>query len=200
MNALRRTLIASPLLLTALALQAQTVGQPAPAFSAVDASGKTVTLADYKGRTVVLEWANPGCPFVKKHYGAGNMQGTQKAAVADGVVWLTVSSSHPGSADHRKPADLAAWLQAQGGAGLALSDDSGANGRAWGAKTTPHLFIVDKAGVLAYAGAIDSIASANPADIARATNYVSQALAEIKAGKPVSKPSSAPYGCSVKYG
>ena len=163
-------------------------------------AGKAVNLADYKGKTVVLEWVNPGCPFVKKHYGAGNMQGTQKAATADGVVWLTVSSTHAGASDYKKPAELAAWMQSQGAAASAVvMDDSGANGKAWGAKTTPHLFIVDPAGKLAYAGAIDSVPSANPADIPKATNFVSQALGEMKAGKPVSKATSAPYGCSVKY-
>jgi len=200
MNLLRRLLIASPLLATALVVQANaTVGQPAPAFAAVDAAGKPVNLADFKGRTVVLEWVNPGCPFVKKHYGAGNMQGTQKAASADGVVWLTVSSTNPSASDYKKPAELDAWMKSQGAAALTVMDDDGRNGKAWGAKTTPHLYIVDAKGMLAYAGAIDSIPSANPADIAKATNYVSQALAEIKAGKPVSKTSSTPYGCSVKY-
>jgi peroxiredoxin len=195
----RRSLLAA-VLSTPLVLAAQTVGQPAPAFSAVDAAGKPVSLADFKGKTVVLEWVNPGCPFVKKHYGAGNMQSTQKAAAADGVVWLTVSSTHPSSADYKKPAELAAWVQSQNAAATrVVMDDSGANGKAWAAKTTPHLYIVDQDGKLAYAGAIDSIPSAKADDIAKATNYVTQALGEIKAGKPVSKPATAPYGCSVKY-
>lgn len=200
MNVMRRLLIASPLLATALAVQANAVvGQPAPAFAAVDASGKAVNLADLKGKTVVLEWVNPGCPFVKKHYSAGNMQGTQKAAAADGVVWLTVSSTNPSASDYKKPAELDAWMKSQGAAALTVMDDSGANGKAWGAKTTPHMYIVDAGGKLAYAGAIDSIPSAKPDDIAKATNYVKQALDEIKAGKPVSKPTSTPYGCSIKY-
>lgn len=195
----RRSLLAA-LLSAPLVLAAQTVGQPAPAFSAVDATGKPVSLADFKGRTVVLEWVNPGCPFVKKHYGAGNMQSTQKAAATDGVVWLTVSSTNPGSADYKKPAELAAWMQSQNAAATrVVMDDSGSNGKAWAAKTTPHMYIVDKDGKLAYAGAIDSIPSAKADDIPKATNYVTQALGEIKAGKPVSKPSTAPYGCSVKY-
>ncbi len=196
---LRRSLIAAALTAPLLAAQANAVlGQPAPAFQAVDASGKAVSLADFKGKTVVLEWVNPGCPFVKKHYG-GNMQSTQKAAAADGVVWLTVSSTNPSASDYKKPAELAAWLQGQGAAGLTVMDDDGKNGKAWGAKTTPHMYIVDGGGKLVYAGAIDSIPSAKVDDIAKATNYVSQALGEIKAGQPVSKPSSTPYGCSIKY-
>jgi peroxiredoxin len=200
MNALRRLLIASPLLVAAWGVQANAVvGQPAPAFSAVDAAGKAVSLAELKGKTVVLEWVNPGCPFVKKHYGAGNMQSTQKAASADGVVWLTVSSTNPSAGDYKKPAELAAWMQSQGAAATTVMDDDGKNGKAWGARTTPHMYIVDASGKLAYAGAIDSIPSSNPADIPKATNFVAQALGEIKAGKPVSKPTSTPYGCSVKY-
>lgn len=200
----RRSLIAAavaaPLLLCAGLAPAQTVGQPAPALALKDAAGKTVDLADFKGRTVVLEWTNPSCPFVKKHYGSGNMQGTQKAAAAEGVVWLSVSSTHPGHADYRAPAALAAWQQEQGAAAAAiLIDEEGKVGKAWGARTTPQLFVVNPAGTLVYAGAIDSKPSANPADIPAATNYVKQALAELKAGKPVSKPLSAPYGCSVKY-
>jgi hypothetical protein len=147
----------------------------------------------------VLEWVNPGCPFVKKHYGAGNMQATQKAAAADGVVWLAVSSTHTKSGDYKKPAELDAWMKGQGAMATTVMDDDGKNGKAWGAKTTPHMYIVNGQGTVVYAGAIDSVASANPADIPKSTNFVTQALAEIKAGKPVSKPSSTPYGCSVKY-
>ena len=196
---LRRSLIAAAALCAGVAT-AQTVGQPAPALTAVDTAGKTVNLADFKGKTVVVEWVNPGCPFVKKHYSAGNMQGTQKAAAADGVVWLTVSSTNPNSSDYKKPAELAAWAKAQGAAPTAvLMDDDGKVGKAWGARTTPHLYIVNGAGTLVYAGAIDSKPSANPADIPGATNYVTQALGELKAGQPLSKPTSTPYGCSVKY-
>jgi peroxiredoxin len=195
-----RRLLVTAAVAAPLALSAQTVGQAAPALNAVDATGKPVSLADFKGKTVVLEWVNPGCPFVKKHYGAGNMQATQKAAAADGVVWLTVSSTNPSSSDYKKPGELAAWMQSQNAAATSVvMDDSGANGKAWAAKTTPHMYIVDKDGKLAYAGAIDSIPSAKADDIPKATNYVTQALGEIKAGKPVSKPSTQPYGCSVKY-
>ncbi len=176
------------------------LGQPAPALQVKDAQGKPVSLADFKGKTVVLEWVNPGCPFVKKHYGAQNMQGTQKAARAQGAVWLTISSTAPSHGDYKPPAELSAWLQGQGATPSALlMDDDGTAGKAWGAKTTPHLYIVNPAGLLVYAGAIDSIPSANPADIPKATNYVNQALGELKAGQPISKPATTPYGCSVKY-
>lgn len=197
---LRRTLLAAAALCTVGAVHAQAViGQAAPALQAVDASGKAVNLADYKGKTVVLEWVNPGCPFVKKHYGSGNMQATQKAAAGQGVVWLTVSSTAPSHKDYQKPAELAAWMAEQKAASTLVMDDSGAVGKAWGAKTTPHLFIVNPAGQVVYNGAIDSKPSANPADIPGATNYVTAALGELKAGQPIAKASTQPYGCSIKY-
>ncbi len=179
---------------------AATVGQPAPNFTAVDTNGKPVSLADFKGKHVVLEWLNPGCPFVQKHYKPGNMQGTQKEATSKGVVWLAISSTAPEASDYKKPADLAGWMKSQNAAATAtLMDDDGKVGKAYGARTTPHMYIVNPAGTLVYAGAIDSNRSANPADIPAATNYVKQALAETLAGKPVSQPSTQPYGCSVKY-
>jgi peroxiredoxin len=179
---------------------AATVGQPAPAFSAVDTQGKTVTLAELKGKTVVLEWLNPGCPFVLKHYRSGNMQGTQKEAVAQGVVWLSVNSTSTDAQDYQPPAALAQWMQAQkASASQTLMDSDGKIGRSYDARTTPHLYVENAAGTLEYAGAIDSKASANPADVAGATNYVKSALAETLAGKPVSTPTTRPYGCSVKY-
>ena len=183
-----------------MAWAAATVGQPAPNFTATDTSGKTVSLADFKGKHVVLEWVNPGCPFVVKHYSSGNMQGTQKDATAKGVVWLAISSTAPDASDYKKPTDLAAWMQAQKAAATAtLMDDDGKLGKAYGARTTPHMYVVNPAGTLVYAGAIDSKASSNAADIAGASNYVKQALSESLAGKPVSTASSRPYGCSVKY-
>jgi hypothetical protein len=179
---------------------AATVGQPAPAFSAVDASGKTVALADFKGRHVVLEWVNPGCPYVQKHYNSANMQGTQKAATAQGVVWLAVNSTAPDAGDYMTPAAMAQWMQGHKAAATAtLMDSDGKVGRLYGARTTPHMFVVDPAGTLVYAGAIDSKPTANPADIATATNHVKVALAESLAGKPVSTPATRAYGCSVKY-
>jgi len=182
------------------ALAAATVGQPAPAFTAVDASGKTVSLADYKGRHVVLEWVNPGCPYVQKHYSSANMQGTQKEAVAQGVVWLAVNSTAPDASDYRTPAAMAQWMQGQKAAATAtLMDSDGKVGRTYGARTTPHMYIVNPVGTLVYAGAIDSKPTANPADIAGATNHVKVALAESLAGKAVGTPSTRAYGCSVKY-
>jgi peroxiredoxin len=197
----RRAFTGAALALAASAAFANaTVGQPAPAFTALDTSGKAVSLADFNGRHVVLEWVNPGCPYVVKHYGSGNMQGTQREAVAKGVVWLSVNSTAADSRDFRKPADMAAWMQQQKAAATAtLMDAEGKVGRAYGARTTPHLYIIDPAGKLVYAGAIDSNPSSRQADIATATNHVKVALSESLAGKPVSTPVTRPYGCSVKY-
>ena len=196
-----------PHLLACLALAAATsaqavaiVGQPAPAFKAIDTSGKTVSLADFKGKTVVLEWMNPGCPFVQKHYGAGNMQATQKEALAKGAVWLSVNSTAVDAGDYMKPADLAAWVrehQAQPTA--TLMDADGKLGRAYGARTTPHMFVIDPQGRLAYAGAIDSQASARREDIASATNYVKAAVGAVTAGQAVGTAVTPSYGCSIKY-
>ncbi|MCM0608559.1 MAG: thioredoxin family protein [Ideonella sp. WA131b] len=197
----RRAFTGAALALAASAAFANaTVGQPAPAFTALDTAGKAVSLADFNGRHVVLEWVNPGCPYVVKHYGSGNMQGTQREAVAKGVVWLSVNSTAADSRDFRKPADMAAWMQQQKAAATAtLMDAEGKVGRAYGARTTPHLYIIDPAGKLVYAGAIDSNPSSRQADIATATNHVKVALSESLAGKPVSTPVTRPYGCSVKY-
>jgi len=192
-----------PLLLAAaatLASAAAVVGQPAPAFTAVDTAGKAVSLADYKGKHVVLEWVNPGCPFVQKHYGSANMQATQKAAVDKGVVWLTVNSTAPDAGDYKAPAEMAAWMREQKAAASAtLMDADGKVGKAYGARTTPHMYLIDPAGKLIYAGAIDSRASANPAHIKTSTNYVAQAVNEALAGKPLSLSTTQSYGCSVKY-
>jgi peroxiredoxin len=196
----KRVFTAWALSLTAsAALATASVGQPAPAFSVVDTSGKTVSLSDFKGKHVVLEWVNPGCPFVVKHYG-GNMQATQSAATAKGVVWLAVNSTATDSRDFRDAAKMAGWMREQKAAASAtLMDTDGKVGRAFGARTTPHMFVINPAGTVVYAGAIDSIASANPADIPKATNHINAALAESLAGKPVSVASTRPYGCSVKY-
>jgi hypothetical protein len=187
-------------LATAAASAAPTVGQPAPGFSAVDSSGKTVSLQDYKGKFVVLEWTNDGCPFVKKHYDSGNMQSLQKDAASNGAVWLSVISSAPGKQGHVSGAqadELSRSRKAQ--PAHVLLDESGDVGRLYEAKTTPHMFIVDPAGTLVYAGGIDSIPSADPDDIPKATPYVQLALAEAMAGKPVSQAVTKPYGCAVKY-
>lgn len=179
---------------------AAVVGQPAPAFTVTDSNGKTHSLQDFAGKTVVLEWHNPECPFVKKHYGADNMQGQQRAATGDGVVWLTINSGKPGKQGHLDGAGANAHLVASRSAPTAyLIDADSATGTAYGARTTPHMYIIDGSGVLRYNGAIDSTPSADPADIPTSTQYVTQALAELAAGKPVSVASTQPYGCSVKY-
>jgi len=187
-------------LLAGAALAAATVGEPAPAFSVTDTSGRKVSLADFKGKTVVLEWVNPGCPFVQKHYGAANMQATQKDATAKGVVWLSINSTATDAGDYLRPAEMAQWMRTQKSAATAtLMDSDGKVGRAYGARTTPHLYIVDPTGKLVYAGGIDNKPSTNPDDIPTSTNYVKAALNETLAGKPVSQASTRPYGCSIKY-
>ena len=176
------------------------VGQAAPAFSAADTQGRSHALDQYKGRWVVLEWTNHECPFVKKHYGSGNMQKLQKAYTARGVVWLTVISSAPGKQGHVTPAQADQLTQERGAAPSAvLLDPEGKMGRAYGAKTTPHMYVIDPAGKLVYAGAIDDTPSTDPADIPAARNYLSAALDAALAGKPVAVATSTPYGCSVKY-
>ena len=179
--------------------QAATVGQSAPDFLLKDLNGKTVQLADFRGKTVVLEWHNPGCPFVQKHYDSANMPNLQRK-VANDVVWLAINSTHVGHSDYRDAAGYAGYMKEKGAERIPyLLDLDGKIGRAYGAVTTPHMFIIGTTGQLIYAGAIDSIRSANPADIPKATNHVAVALDELKAGKPISKASTTPYGCSVKY-
>lgn len=200
MNPLLKTLLASSTLALATMAQAVTIGQPAPAFEVKDASGKLVKLSDFKGKHVVLEWTNPSCPFVVKHYGTQNMQGLQKDAKAKDVVWLSVSSTAPSHSEYLAPKDLTTKYQSWGASATTmLMDDDGRVGKAYAARTTPHMFIVDPKGVLVYAGGIDDKRSANPADVATAKNFVKVGLSELLAGKPVSTPTSAPYGCSIKY-
>jgi peroxiredoxin len=176
------------------------VGQQAPDFVAVDTSGAKHKLSDFAGKFVVLEWTNPGCPFVRKHYGSGNMPATQKAATDKGVVWLAINSTERAATDYLKPDALDAWMKSQKGAPTAvLMDEDGLIGQVYGARTTPHIFIIDPKGTLVYAGGIDSIASARADDIKTATNYVNQALGEAFGGKPISAASTRPYGCSIKY-
>jgi peroxiredoxin len=193
-------LVATGVLGAALVHASVSVGQPAPAFTVKDTSGKDQSLSAYKGKYVVLEWVNPGCPFVQKHYETSNMQATQKAAEAKGAVWLTVSSTSPEAGDYKKPADLAAWVKAKGASPTAtLMDDDGKIGKTYGARTTPHMYVINPEGKLVYAGAIDSKPTARKDDVKSATNYVTAALDEAMAGKPVTKATSEPYGCSVKY-
>ena len=176
-----------------------TVGQAAPDFSALDTAGKSHKLSDFKSKLVVLEWTNPGCPFVRKHY-SGNMQGLQKEFTGKGVVWLAVNSTETDSSDYLAPAKLAGWMgEKQAKPSATLMDESGKIGQLYGAKTTPHMYIINPQGQLVYAGAIDSIASARVDDIKTATNYVRQGLSEALLGKPISMASSRAYGCTVKY-
>ena len=186
--------------IAAPASAAPMIGQAAPNFRAADVNGKPVSLSDFRGKTVVIEWHNPGCPFVKKHYGSGNMQKAQAAAARDGAVWLTINSGAPGKQGHMSGAEAKALLASAGARPTAyLLDPNGVVGKAYEAKTTPHMYIVNKAGKLVYAGGIDDKPTANPADIAGARNHVLAALGELKAGKAVSVTTSRPYGCSVKY-
>jgi len=182
------------------AAMAATVGQPAPGFTLTDSNGKAHSLADFKGKTVVLEWTNHECPFVVKHYDARNMQAQQVAATGDDVIWLNVNSGAPGKQGSVDGAGANAVMAEKGHKSTAyLLDPDGKVGKAYGAKTTPHMYVIDADGMLAYNGAIASLHSADQADIPKATQYVTQALSELGAGKPVSVATSKPYGCSVKY-
>ena len=201
---LNRRSFSSAVVLSALAAGAAqaasaTVGQAAPDFTATDALGKSHKLSDFKGKHVVLEWTNPGCPFVAKHYG-GNMQALQKEFTAKGVVWLSVNSNAASSGDYLPPAKLTAWQDEKKALPTAmLMDESGKIGQLYGAKTTPHMYIISPQGRLVYAGAIDSVPSASVDDIKTATNYIRQGLNEALGGKAISTPSTRAYGCAVKY-
>ena len=186
--------------IAAPASAAPVVGKPAPNFKAADVNGKPVTLSQFRGKTVVLEWNNPECPFVKKHYDSGNMQKTQAAAARDGVVWLTINSSAPGKQGHMSGAEAKAFVARAGAKPAAyLLDPRGVVGKAYEAKTTPHMYVVNKAGTLVYVGGIDDKPTKSAADIKDARNHVLAALAEVKAGQGVSVATSRPYGCAVKY-
>ena len=179
---------------------ALTVGETAPALQLRDTQGRAVNLADFRGKTVVIEWFNPNCPFVQKHYGSNNMQSLQNKYARQGVAWLVVNSTNPSHQDYLEPSKLSErFSQLKGHATAVLMDADGKAGGAWGAKTTPHMFIVDPQGKLAYAGGIDDKRSSNPEDIKNAKNYVAVALDQLKAGKPVAENNTRPYGCSVKY-
>lgn len=175
-------------------------GLPAPDFTLPAQNGKSVKLSKQKGSWVVLEWFNPGCPFVKKHYGSKNMQGLQKKYAAKGVKWFSIDSSAPGKEGHLTAKEAAETLKSlEMGSTALLLDPKGDVGRLYGAKTTPHMFVIDPKGVLVFMGGIDDTPSTDPADIAKARNHVSAALDEAMAGKKVSVPTTKPYGCSVKY-
>jgi peroxiredoxin len=187
-------------LLFACSAYAQKVGEPAPEFQATDSHGQMHKLSEYRGKFVVLEWHNNGCPYTRKHYESGNMERLQKEWTARGVVWFTVISSAPGEQGYVTAQQENDYLtQMNASPTAALLDPQGEVGRLYAAKTTPHMFVINPAGLLIYDGAIDNRPTTDQADIASAKNYVSQALEEAMAGKPVSVPTSRPYGCSVKY-
>jgi peroxiredoxin len=183
-----------------LAAFAARVGDTAPDFTATDSHGQTHKLSEYKGKFVVLEWTNNGCPYTVKHYSSGNMQALQKQWTAKGVVWLTVLSSAPGEQGFMTAAQENAYIgKVRADPTAALLDPKGAIGHEYGAKTTPHMFVIDPAGKLIYEGAIDDHPSTDTSDIPASKNYVSAALTEAMAGQPVATGYTRPYGCSVKY-
>ena len=184
----------------ARAADAPKVGQPAPAFTATDMNGTSRSLSEFKGKYVVLEWHNQSCPFVKKHYDSGNMQKLQKELTGKGAVWLSIISSAPGAQGYVTAEEEKKYLaEKQAAPTHVLFDPEGTIGHAYGAKTTPHMFVIDDQGVLIYAGAIDDNPSSDAAGAATAKNYVRAAYEEASSGKPVSTASTAPYGCGVKY-
>lgn len=198
-----RTAALAALMLFALSIvgYAARVGEPAPDFTATDSHGRTVRLADFKGKFVVLEWHNDGCPYVGKHYGSGNMQRLQREWTGKDVVWLTVISSAPGQQGYVTADEANAYFKDRHAAQTAiLLDPKGTIGRLYDARTTPHMFVIDQQGTLVYNGAIDDRPTTDREDVPGATNYVVAALTEAMAGKPVTKPTSRPYGCNVKYG
>ncbi len=192
--------LAAGLLSLPLIAQQAHVGAAAPTFTAMDSQGQTEALDQFRGKFVVLEWHNQGCPYTQKHYKSGNMQALQKLWTAKGVAWFTVISSAPGQQGYVTPAEENAYVAKMHAAPTAvLMDTKGKLGRLYDAKTTPEMFVIDPSGKLIYEGAIDSRPTPDPDDINGAQNYVSRALLQAMAGKPVSTPSTRPYGCSVKY-
>jgi peroxiredoxin len=176
------------------------VGNPAPAFTGTDSHGQTHSLSDYRGKFVVLEWTNKDCPFTAKQYDSGNMQALQKQWTAKGVVWLTILSSAPGHQGYMTASDENGWItKIHADPTAAILDPNGTIGRAYEAKTTPHMFIIDPNGKLIYEGAIDDHATTDPSDVSSSKNYVSAALTQALAGQPVAIAYTRPYGCSVKY-
>ena len=188
------------ILATASTAWAQKVGQPAPDFSAPDLTGKAVKLSDYKGKYVVLEWVNPECPYVRRHYNSGNMPSLQKELGAKDVVWLTVNSTSQSSSEFKTPQEMQKWLSEKGASPkAALIDKDSKVGKLYEARTTPHMYVIDPQGKLIYAGAIDDKRWATEASTKSANNHVRAAVGEAMAGKPVSVSATSPYGCTVKY-
>jgi len=176
------------------------IGQPAPDFTAVDSKGNTVQLSAFRGKTVVLEWTNADCPYTRKHYASGNMQSVQGLAQKDGIVWLTVISSAPGKQGYVNGAQADFLTESRKAAPTAvLLDPAGAVAHLYAAKTTPHMYVVDKNGVLQYMGGMDSIATAAESDIARAEPDLKEAMLAVAQGNPAPHPETKPYGCSIKY-
>jgi len=194
------SLFAASLGLASLVTARVEIGATAPDFTLTDIDGHTHRLSDYRGKIVILEWVNPECPFVVKHYESGNLPQTQATATAQGVVWLLISSGRPGAQGDFSEEEARAW-QAQTGAAASayIRDADGTVGRLYDAKTTPHLFIITADGALAYDGAIDSIRSTRQSDIAKAENYVTSALDALWRGEPVETTVTRPYGCTIKY-
>jgi hypothetical protein len=194
--------MAACLTLLALPLGASAVSpsQPAPPIELMGLDGTRLTSTILSQKWTILEWTNPGCPFVQKHYQAGNMQATQAAAKKAGFQWVQINSTNPGHGDFRSPTAMKAWnAEMKAVVSHATLDTEGKTGRAYSAKTTPQMIIINPQGVVVYNGAIDSIRSPDPADIPKARNHVLQAMADIQAGRPIAEPQTTPYGCSVKY-
>jgi len=193
-------LLSCLIIATSIANAAVTVGKPAADFTAVDSNGKQHILSQYKGKTVVLEWTNHDCPYVRKHYGSNNMQSLQKEATDAGIVWLSIISSATGKQGHVSASQANELTQSRNAYPTAvILDEKGDIGRLYAAKTTPHMYIIDKTGKLVYMGGIDSIPSSNPADIPAASPYIKTALKSLAEGKPITDNVTRPYGCSVKY-
>jgi peroxiredoxin len=175
-------------------------GQPAPDFTLTDTAGKPVKLSDQKGKLVVLEWTNPDCPYVQKHYNSANMPNLQKEYGGRQVVWMSINSTREGHSEFKSPREMDAWMKEKGAAPAStLLDRDSKVGKLYGATNTPHMYVIDPKGTLVYVGAIDDKRSTNPADVKTAKNYVRAALEESIAGKPVSQASTSAYGCTVKY-
>jgi peroxiredoxin len=195
-----RKLLSLVLALTAIPVLAVVPGTPAPDFKGTDSTGVQHSLSQYKGKYVVLEWANKGCPYDQKHYLSGNMANLQKEWTAKGVIWLSVISSAPGEQGYVTPSEENAYIKSMHVASTAvLLDPTGVIGRLYSAKTTPHMFVIDPTGKLIYEGAIDNKPTTDQADLKGAQNYLNDALNASMAGKPVAVESTRPYGCSVKY-
>ncbi len=176
------------------------IGKPAPVLTAIDSNGKLRSLAEFKGKTVILEWTNDGCPYVRKHYGAGNMQKLQQELTSKGAVWLSVISSAPGKQGYVSGAEANDLSASRGASPSAvLLDPTGTVGRAYEAQTTPHMYVVDKTGILRYMGALDDQPTTDASTLPSALNYVREAFASVTTGTKIVEPATDPYGCSVKY-